>query len=221
MSLRGVIQDLWSGIKKLSGPQIVILVALCVIGGLVIGPHLLFGVVNHVTSSRSYCLSCHNNMLFSEMWEQSKLHRDSISCVYCHSELGEYLSVEPSAEEYFVSESCLRCHENITRGKKKYRTIIEARGIDTVYKWSVVEMHKWHVIDVRGKPDKPTFVKAYSEKKNAICVDCHRNIAHENTLAKTYMPVMEYCAECHPKAKYSMERPLPVFEYIKPKKPKS
>lgn len=167
---------------------------------LAVSPLALTGLVRHTTSNKDGCLSCHATIQGEEFWAQSRRHRPSIDCRYCHAFNDRLFDTDVSKYTDLVSFNCVQCHPNAmaTNETQKVRVLIPADG--KVYEWKLSDMHKWHV-----------------EKRTATCTHCHHNIAHDTTSERTYYPIIEYCAGCHYHARkddYVRVDPLPRLIFV-------
>ncbi len=129
----------------------------------------LWGLVRFTTTNSLFCLSCHQNQEPQEMWLPSRVHPASISCKDCHTPPGEVLPRKFSASDDLMNDQCLRCHPAMARGEQADLKSVRIVKIS----------HKLHA------------------EKKALCIDCHRNIAHDSASLRTNRPQMETCYHCH------------------------
>ncbi len=179
-------------------------VTFIVIGSLLVfGPVFFFALSHYTTSSESFCMSCHRNMEDPGFWEPSKIHRPSIGCRECHGRPEMILETGFTSRDDVVSGNCLRCHGYILDKKREPGTVVQARAGGrpgaamgkALFEWKSGELHRMHF------------------KWSTQCVDCHRHIAHERNSAKTYLPQIEACAECHVADDFMKVYPLPVLAF--------
>ncbi len=179
------------------------------LAGAVVLPHFVFGVVRYTSQFQSTCLDCHENIK-PGIWEQSPIHRVSVTCDKCHKDVTGAKQGHFSAHDESLNINCIECHSEVLTGKH-YETVVHARAVDPstgqpgkiLYTWALDDLQfKWHVA-----------------KKNSLCTDCHRNISHDKVGTKKYQVIMESCAGCHyhaAKDDYVQMKPLPVLTIEKP-----
>jgi nitrate/TMAO reductase-like tetraheme cytochrome c subunit len=129
-----------------------------------------FGLVRFTTSHPFFCLTCHKNQDIPERWLASRVHPASVDCVDCHlSKGGNSFSHSFSASDDLMNHRCVGCHQNIPGGEQ-------------------MDLDKVRVVKVSHKQ--------HADKK-VLCIDCHRNLAHDKGTPRTNRPTMETCYQCH------------------------
>ncbi|NWF53526.1 MAG: NapC/NirT family cytochrome c [Syntrophaceae bacterium] len=128
------------------------------------------GLIHFTTSHSFFCLSCHKNQEPTDMWLPSRVHLASTGCVDCHTSRGGIVLTHVfSASDDLMNQRCVSCHPSIPG--------MEQKGLDQV---KIVKVsHKKHA------------------EKNVLCIDCHRNVAHDKGTPRTNRPTMETCYHCH------------------------
>lgn len=176
----------------------------------ILGLNAVMAFVNYVTASPSACLACHGTGGTPDMGRASAVHPSNgkVRCVDCHSRSSSHVLVEGyrggfSADSASVSQACTRCHGQI------------AVKDDTAgFKFNVEQIEISHQLHVG--------------KLGASCTDCHKNIAHDQSLQPNNRPRMEYCFTCHDQSATSCTKchagtiplssgsPIPWTEPVKP-----
>ncbi|RQW01883.1 hypothetical protein EH223_13895 [candidate division KSB1 bacterium] len=130
-------------------------------------------LIQHTTNDPSYCNDCHPE--FVQMWQQSEMHPDSITCKACHVQGWNPAPVSFEAEPAMTLPNCERCHE-----EQKTRTEVVRKLIKI--------SHKIHLEDLKQR------------NLELNCQDCHWTVAHDNGQPPTNRPTMVNCysASCHP-----------------------
>jgi nitrate/TMAO reductase-like tetraheme cytochrome c subunit len=128
------------------------------------------GLVRFTTSHPFFCLTCHKNQDIPERWLPSRMHPASVDCVDCHlSRGGTPFSHGFSASDDLMNQKCVGCHPSIPGGEQ-------------------MDLDKVRVVKVSHKQ--------HADKK-VLCIDCHRNLAHDKGTPRTNRPTMETCYQCH------------------------
>jgi len=128
------------------------------------------GIVRFTTSHPFFCLTCHKNQDIPERWLPSRTHPASVGCVECHiSKGGTPFSHSFSASDELMNQRCAGCHQTIPGGEQ-------------------MDLDKVRVVKVSHKQ--------HADKK-VLCIDCHRNVAHDKGTPRTNRPAMETCYQCH------------------------
>ncbi len=128
------------------------------------------GLVRFTTSHPFFCLTCHKNQDVPEMWLPSRMHPASVDCVDCHLSGGSIpFSHGFSASDDLMNQKCVGCHPSIPGGEQ-------------------MDLDKVRVVKVSHKQ--------HADKK-VLCIDCHRNLAHDKGTPRTNRPTMETCYQCH------------------------
>ncbi len=128
------------------------------------------GLIRFTTSHPFFCLSCHQNQNIPERWLPSRVHPASTGCVDCHTN-GDSLILAHSfsASDEKMNQRCLSCHPTIPGGEQ---TTLQTVRV-------VFVSHKLHL------------------DKKVLCIDCHRNVAHDRGTPRTNRPTMQTCYQCH------------------------
>jgi len=135
-----------------------------------IGVALVIWIGHMLTTHPMICLSCHARQSSISMWAASAIHPASVTCVNCHAKAGQLFPRDFFADEK-VNGKCLGCHKHVA----------EKAMEETAHHMKIA--HKLHV-----------------EESKLMCIDCHRNIAHEKIEAGTNRPRRLTCIECHEEA---------------------
>ena len=151
-----------------------------------IGVNLVFALVGYTTTGTDQCMQCHPDT--NRLWKENRVHRTSITCVYCHSERASeqyaYLPTRLSNRKKELDQNCLKCHRNYMDEERAARTTMFAekvvhesgKVVETFGPWSLKEM------TCRGK---------------FSCIACHKNISHDRAPSPTNLPRADYCGACH------------------------
>ncbi|MBI2843061.1 MAG: hypothetical protein HYX78_06640 [Armatimonadetes bacterium] len=123
-----------------------------------------------------YCGNCHKKSHEPELWRQSEVHPNSVTCIDCHATSRGFILRNFSAQPSRINPNCLRCHK-LEEVKK-----IGSPGYKFKKNKSNVRIpHELHV-----------------EQVGASCTDCHYNLVHDRREHKTNRPPMEGClSKCH------------------------
>jgi len=128
------------------------------------------GLIRFTTSHPFFCLSCHQNQDVPERWLPSRVHPQSTGCVDCHTSGGGVILAHSfSASDDLMNRRCLGCHPTIPGGEQATLQTVRV----------VFVSHKLHA------------------EKKVLCIDCHRNVAHDRGTPRTNRPTMETCYQCH------------------------
>jgi len=130
-------------------------------------------LIHYTTHDPSYCKDCHPE--FVQMWQQSEMHPDSITCKACHVKGWNPAPVSFEAEPAMTLPNCERCHEDQKTQAEVVRKLIKIS-------------HKIHLEELKQR------------KLDLNCLDCHWTVAHDNGQPPTNRPTMVGCfsASCHP-----------------------
>jgi len=181
-----------------------------IIGGVTalvfLGANISFGILGYTTRNPSECRSCHEKPY--KLWKNNKIHKLSIKCLYCHSNISSsqygYLPKKFFAMAEELDKECLKCHENFM-DKEKLKTTVLAEWIDYKSQKVMKVLGKWNIkqITCRGK---------------FSCIACHKNISHDRCISPTNLPRVDYCAACHyhrEKDAFCQVSPGPRLVFIK------
>ena len=127
------------------------------------------GLVRFTTGHPFFCLSCHQNQDVPARWLPSRAHPESVVCLDCHDSGSNIFFRKFSASDELMNQKCMGCHPALPAGEQ---TTVQTVRV-------VYISHKLHA------------------EKKVLCIDCHRNIAHDRADPQTYRPIMETCYQCH------------------------
>jgi hypothetical protein len=153
--------------------------------GIFLGVNLIFVLIGYSTNHPSECKTCHSGA--HKLWKENKVHRQSITCTFCHSRHSSsqfaYASSRFSNMPKALDQDCIKCHKNYMEEKKK-KVLVFAEQLDE-------ESRK--VRKVFG----PWNLKEITCRNKFSCIVCHKNIAHDRGSTPSNLPRVDYCAECH------------------------
>jgi len=102
-----------------------------VMAGLFLVVNLVFVFIGYSTNHPSECKTCHPNSY--KMWRENKVHRQSITCTFCHSPHSSsqfaYATSELSNMPKALDRDCIKCHKNYMEEKKK-KVLVYAEQLD-------------------------------------------------------------------------------------------
>ena len=127
------------------------------------------GLIRFTTGHPFFCLTCHENQDVPARWLPSRVHPASVDCLDCHTAGSNMFFRKYSASDELMNQKCVSCHPTIPGGEQ---TTLQTVRI-------VFISHKLHA------------------DKKVLCIDCHRNLAHDRGTPRTNRPTMETCYQCH------------------------
>jgi nitrate/TMAO reductase-like tetraheme cytochrome c subunit len=127
------------------------------------------GLIRFTTGHPFFCLSCHENQDVPARWLPSRAHPASVDCLDCHTSGSNMFFRKYSASDELMNQKCLSCHSTIPGGEQTTPQTVRIVFIS----------HKLHA------------------DKKVLCIDCHRNLAHDRGTPRTNRPTMETCYQCH------------------------
>jgi hypothetical protein len=176
-----------------------------VMAGLFLVVNLVFVFIGYSTNHPSECKTCHPNSY--KMWKENKVHRQSITCTFCHSPHSSsqfaYATSELSNMPKALDRDCIKCHKNYMEEKKK-KVLVYAEQLDE---------GSGKVLKVFG----PWNLKEITCRNKFSCIFCHKNIAHDRSSSPSNLPRVDYCAGCHyhsAKDPFSQVSPRPRLVFV-------
>jgi hypothetical protein len=176
-----------------------------VMAGLFLVVNLVFVFIGYSTNHPSECKTCHPNSY--KMWKENKVHRQSITCTFCHSPHSSsqfaYATSELSNMPKALDRDCIKCHKNYMEEKKK-KVLVYAEQLDE---------ESGKVLKVFG----PWNLKEITCRNKFSCIFCHKNIAHDRSSSPSNLPRVDYCAGCHyhsAKDPFSQVSPRPRLVFV-------
>jgi nitrate/TMAO reductase-like tetraheme cytochrome c subunit len=176
-----------------------------VMAGLFLVVNLVFVFIGYSTNHPSECKTCHPNSY--KMWKENKVHRQSITCTFCHSPHSSsqfaYATSELSNMPKALDRDCIKCHKNYMEEKKK-KVLVYAEQLDE---------ESGKVLKVFG----PWNLKEITCRNKFSCIFCHKNIAHDRSSSPSNLPRVDYCARCHyhsAKDPFSQVSPRPRLVFM-------
>jgi hypothetical protein len=173
--------------------------------GLFLVVNLVFVLIGYSTNHPSECKTCHPNSY--KMWKENKVHRQSITCTFCHSPHSSsqfaYATSELSNMPKALDRDCIKCHKNYMEEKKK-KVLVYAEQLDE---------ESGKVLKVFG----PWNLKEITCRNKFSCIFCHKNIAHDRSSSPSNLPRVDYCARCHyhsAKDPFSQVSPRPRLVFL-------
>jgi hypothetical protein len=128
----------------------------------------ILALVRYSTMSAQYCKTCHLKEF--EEWQSSQGHsKEDASCTDCHALAAEMVPKNYSADHDTMDQKCIRCHSTIKT--------LEQEGLK---KHIIKISHKVHVGD-----------------SEIGCLECHRNLVHDQEDPPTHKVTKRSCYGCH------------------------
>ena len=161
-------------------------IVVIILVAILFGINIIFPVFHYTINTAFHCERCHKQAY--RLWKDNKAHRNSITCVYCHTgrPASEFVYMP---QKYFnrkdeMKVRCAGCHANyMDKDKAKAVTIkLESRDEAT-----------GEVKTVYG----PITLDQVTCRDNFSCVYCHINLSHDKARIPTNLPRIDYCADCH------------------------
>ncbi len=173
--------------------------------GIFLCVNLVFTLIGYSTNHPSECKSCHSGSY--ALWKENKVHRQSITCTYCHSSHSSsqfaYAASNFSNMPKALDRDCIKCHQNYMEEEKK-KIQVFAEQIDE---------ESGKVVRVFG----PWSLKEIKCRGKFSCIVCHKNIAHDRGASPSNLPRIDYCAGCHyhrAKDPFAQVSPSPRLVFI-------
>ena len=89
--------------------------------GIFLVVNLIFVLIGYSTNHPSECKTCHSGA--HKLWKENKVHRQSITCTFCHSRHSSsqfaFASSRFSNMPKALDQDCIKCHKNYMEEKKR------------------------------------------------------------------------------------------------------
>jgi nitrate/TMAO reductase-like tetraheme cytochrome c subunit len=162
--------------KLLFIKRVLILIGVLII---VLGGLGLVNVVRNAYTGPLHCQSCHSEQ--TELWQSSGPHSIETQCSDCHAPWPRIVPTRTNVFKHYrdaiMPTDMIASDERITENCLQCHESVLDRSHTTSE--IVVLSHRVHL------------------EEDMMCVDCHRNISHDEMVAQTYRPPKRVCYECH------------------------
>ena len=163
-------------------------ITVIILVGILFGINLIFPIFHYTINTAFHCERCHKEAY--SLWNDNKVHRTSITCVYCHTgrQSSEFVYMP---DKYFnrrdeMKKRCEGCHTNYMDEEKAKMVTLELQAKDEATGETKTVFGPFTLNEVKCRDD-------------FSCVYCHINLSHDKGREPTNLPRIDYCANCHTK----------------------